>query len=228
MEMKALMASLPSSIGCICEICDCGQCVHHHTCKRAQEKPRTGSKEPFPITHTHDMFKGVFQPPRSSKKPPPTPRESDVPPMVFATNQRDDFVPKPVSMRKPLSPPKANYERPTAALDGMSYYMQEYPAKKLSTPPMFVSGKLEDMIKTRSDAKFYANTTNLDHYKQWRPVTNRPAEEPPCFTGEVLYPGKEKMPLSTTQQAYPGKSNIYILSFKYRNLFVTDFSSSTQ
>lgn len=205
MEMKALMASLPDHITCVCEICDCGHCVHHHTCKRRQQRAiLTGSKEPFPVTHTQDMFQGVIQPPRSSKKPPPTPRETDIPPMVFATNQRDDFIARPVAMRKPVSPPKPNYERPTAPLDGTSFYMQEYPVKKLSTPSKFVSAKQGDMIKTRSDAKFFSDTTNLEHYKQWRPVTNKPAEEPPCFTGEILYPNKEKFPLSTTRQAYPG------------------------
>ena len=199
--MQALMSSLPSHITCICEICDCGQCVHHHTCKKA-EKPRTGSKDPFPITHTHDMFQGVYQPPRSSKRPPPTPRETDIPPMVFATNQRDDFIPRPIEMRKPVSPPKPNYERPTDPLDGVSYYMQDYPAKKLSTPSKIL--KQGDKIRMKSDAKFFGDTTNFEHYKHWRPVTNRPAEEPPCFTGEILYPNKEKLPLSTTRQAFPG------------------------
>ena len=199
--MQALMASLPSHITCICEICDCGQCVHHHTCKKA-EKPRTGSKDPFPITHTHDMSHGVYQPPRSSKRPPPPPRETDIPPMVFATNQRDDFIPRPIEMRKPVSPPKPNYERPTDPLDGVSYYMQDYPAKKLSTPSKIL--KQGDKIRMKSDAKFFGDTTNFEHYKHWRPVTNRPAEEPPCFTGEILYPNKEKLPLSTTRQAFPG------------------------
>ncbi|KAF6027487.1 hypothetical protein EB796_014209 [Bugula neritina] len=204
MEMQALMASLPSSINCICEICDCGHCVHHHTCKKATEKPKTGTKQPFPITHTHDMFKGVYQPPRSSKKPPPTPRETDIPPMVFETNQRDDFIPRPISMRKPLPPPKSNFELPTDPLDGISYYMQDYPAKKLSTPSNFLNARQADKLKTKSNAKFYGDTTNLEHYKQWKPVKVTPAEDPPCYTGELLYPDKETLPLSTTRQAFPG------------------------
>lgn len=166
------------------------------------------------------MFKGVFQPPRSSKKPPPTPRETDIPPMVFETNQRDDFIPRPIAMRVPVSPPKVNYDRPTAPLDGLSYYMQDYPAKKLSTPSKVISHKQADMIKMKSDAKFYGDTTNFEHYKRWRPVPNKATEEPPCFTGDILYPEKIKLPLSTTQQAFPGKLNhgklsavVLILSF---------------
>lgn len=202
-DMQALMSSLPSQITCICEICDCGRCAHAHTCSKAS-KPKTGSKDPFPITHTHDMFKGVYQPPRSSKKPPPTPRETDIPPMVFETNQRDDFIPRPIEMRKPVSPPKPNYERPSAPLDGTSYYMQEFLPKKLSTPSNVMNVKQGDMIKTKSDARFYGDTTNMEHYKHWKPSVNKAAVEPPCFTGEILYPQKDKMPLSTTQQAYPG------------------------
>lgn len=107
-------------------------------------------------------------------------------------------------MRKPVIPPQSNFDRPTASLDGTSYYMQEFPAKKLSTPAKMLNVKHADMIKGRSDAKFYGDTTNMEHFKQWIPVTNKAAEEPPCFTGDILYPQKEKLPQSTTQQAFPG------------------------
>lgn len=204
-ELQAVMRSLPTSISCICEICDCGKCVCSAACKK-KAKPKTGSKDPFPITHTHDMFRGTLQPPRSSKKPPPTPRETDIPPMVFETCQRDDFIPRPIEMRKPVVPPGSNFDRPTDAIDGTSYYMQEFLPKKLSTPAKVLNMKQADMIRSRTDAKFFGDTTNMEHYKQWIPVPNRAAEEPPCFTGDILYPQKVKLPLSTTQQAYPGKS----------------------
>ena len=207
------MRSLPTSIACICDICDCGRCCNSSTCKEGS-KPKTGAKDPFPITHTHDMFKGTYLPPRSSKKPPPTPRETDIPHMVFDTCQRDDFIPRPIEMRKPLSPPKPNFERPTGAIDGTSYYMQEFPPKKLSTPAKVLNAKQADMIRS-STARFYGDTTNMEHYKQWKPVTNKAAEEPPCFTGDILYPQKEKLPLSTTQQAFPGEISC-VVSFLFQ------------
>jgi len=207
-ELQALLASLPDSINCMCEICDCGKCVHSHTCSR-RPKPKTSSGEPFPQTHTHDMFRAEYVPPRSSKRPPPTPRETDIPPMEFHTNQRDDFIPRPIAMRVPVDPPKPNYDRPTDPLDGVSYYTQEFPPKKLSTPSRVVSLKHDDQIRRVNNAKFYADTTSKEHFKQWRPVTNKKVEELPCFTGDLLYPDKEKLPLSTTQQAYPGRKPVH-------------------
>lgn len=201
-EIRALLASVPNNVQCICEICDCGRCVCNRKCKKRKAISKTA--EPFPSTHTQDNFKGVFQPPRSSKKPPPTPRETDIPAMVFDTNQRDDFIPRPIEMRKPLSPPKANYERPTAPLDGTSYYMQEFLPKKLATPIKMPRRK--DKVGARHDAKFYGDTTNVEHYKQWKPVSTKRVDEPPSITGELLYPDKDKLPLSTTQHSFPGKN----------------------
>lgn len=210
-ELQALIDSLPDQISCICELCDCGRCVHTHTCKN-QPKPKTSSGEPFPSTHTHDMFQPKYAPPRSSKKPPPTPRATDVPPMEFSTNQRDDFIPRPIAMRVPVDPPKANYERPTDPLDNVTYYRQEFPPKKLSTPSRVVQIKHDDnMGKMVANPKFYGDTTNKEHFKQWRPVSNRKADEAPSFAAELLYPIKEVTPKSTIQQAFPGKGLTSVL-----------------
>ena len=198
-EIQALLATIPNNIACICEICDCGHCIHNHKCKKIKEKPRTSV--PFPSTHTHDMFRGIYQPPRSSKKPPPTPRELDVPAMVFKTNQRDDFVPRPIEMRKPVSPPKPNYELSTEPLDGTSYYMQEFLPKKLATP--IKMSRHKDKIG-KANAKFYGDTTTMEHYKHWQTVPSKKVDALPCHTGELLYPDDPKFPQSTTQQAYPG------------------------
>lgn len=111
-------------------------------------------------------------------------------------------------MRKPVSPPKPNYERPTAPLDGTSYYMQEFLPKKLATPIKMARRK--DKIGARVDAKFYGDTTNMEHFKQWQMIPSKKVEELPCHTGELLYPDDPKFPQSTTQQAYPG---IPLLSF---------------
>ncbi len=43
--------------------------------------------------------------PRSTKKPPPSPRDPYPPPMNFDTNQRRDFTPKDVSVRASLIQP---------------------------------------------------------------------------------------------------------------------------
>ena len=43
--------------------------------------------------------------PRSTKRPPPSPRDHNPPPMTFSTNQRTDFVPKDMGARAKIIEP---------------------------------------------------------------------------------------------------------------------------
>ena len=63
--------------------------------KRASTVPVSGYQDEYPA-HEHPR-------PRSTKKPPPTPRDPNPPPMTFWTNQQSDYTPKDLGVRpKPI------------------------------------------------------------------------------------------------------------------------------
>jgi hypothetical protein len=68
---------------------------------------------PFPESDYAQTFKAVEYPrPRSSKRPPPTPgvRDRHSAPMIFSTNQRDEFKSHgAVPRTKPIIPVTENY-----------------------------------------------------------------------------------------------------------------------
>lgn len=82
--------------------------IHRKHKRRKQNVPIPRKSCPFPESDYARTFKAVEHPrPRSSKRPPPSPtvRDRHSAPMMFSTNQRDDFKsPGAVSRTKPIIP----------------------------------------------------------------------------------------------------------------------------
>ncbi|CAH1797421.1 unnamed protein product [Owenia fusiformis] len=202
-ELEVLLAKFPE-FSCICEICDCGRCLKNHKCK----KKRNVQKREAPLGKTDYQTKfsqpGVPRP-RSTKRPPPTPREVILPPMMFDTNQRSEFKGhKDVPRVKPFIL-SDNYETPSDPIDGTTYYMKEFPGKM---PQDNVKVKINTDSTSRymrdSSAKFDGRTTNKEEFKKYTPQQNLSFKELPSFAGSILYPEKPTEIQSNNQASYPG------------------------
>ncbi|ESO85955.1 hypothetical protein LOTGIDRAFT_239638 [Lottia gigantea] len=181
------------------DICDCGR----HKRKQVpgfngKMAPRT--KREFPDTDYKATFKPKNARPRSSKRPPPSPRDPNPPPMTFSTNQRSEFT-KPNNPER-VEPIKREekYEPSTVPLESQTFYKQEY-KPKVVFPDIHQFSPKPDEIRLPS-AKFDPTTTNKTHYKQWVPEPSRPFAELPSFAGSILFPEKERLPESVTKHTY--------------------------
>ncbi|XP_041372775.1 uncharacterized protein LOC121386042 [Gigantopelta aegis] len=181
----------------VSELCDCGR----H--KRMSRPKYVRNKEEFPETDYMSTFKAVQYPrPRSSKRPPPSPRDPNPKPMVFETNQRDEFKTyQNYERTKPIIR-EDHYEPPTVPIEGKTSYQKEFTAKELCPEIQRVSPR-QGRLKV-SSAKFHGVTTTQEHYKQWVPQPSMTFGELPSFTGSVLFPQKEALPQSVMRASYPG------------------------
>lgn len=198
-DVDFLTEQFPDNVS-ISELCDCGK----HK-RRKQNVPIPRKSCPFPESDYARTFKAVEHPrPRSSKRPPPSPtvRDRHSAPMMFSTNQRDDFKsPGAVSRTKPIIP-EENYEPLNVPIEKMTSYNQEFTAKQAQ--PEFRRMETRGTVQI-PDVKFDGHTTNKDHFKQWIAQPTMHFQELPSFTGSILFPGKNKLPSSETKQQFRGE-----------------------
>lgn len=208
-RQAAIMAeSFPDNVS-ISDLCDCGnprcfaqQGRRHKRRKEQIVKPRRLRSYPD-VSDYRDTFK---QPnnirPRSSKRPPPSARDPNPPPMHFATNQRDDFKAPTETGRPPDYAPKETYEPPQVPIEKSTYYTQEFTTKK--TLPEIRKFEPRENFR-RTSAKFDGRTTYQDQHKNWKGQKQVPFGELPSFVGSILFPTKEGVNASVTKQSFQGK-----------------------
>ncbi|GFR71658.1 stabilizer of axonemal microtubules 1-like [Elysia marginata] len=158
------------------ELCECGRCVK----RMNKHKPiPTQARGPFPKTDYMSTYEAVQNPrPRSSKRPPATARDTRPVPMYFTTNQKESF--------KNLGP----IER-------------AQPIVHVELEPILRQNSRRELIH-REPATFDGTTTNRQHFKRWVPQPSLTFGELPSFTGSILFPEKENVPLSTMRQSFAG------------------------
>ncbi|XP_060589971.1 uncharacterized protein LOC132745164 isoform X1 [Ruditapes philippinarum] len=209
-QAAILSEKFPDNIS-ISELCDCGnprcfaqQGRRHKRRKEAIPKPRRLRSYPD-VSDYRDTFK---QPnnirPRSSKRPPPSPRDPNPPAMVFSTNQREDFRAPRETGRPPDYAPKDVYEAPSVPLEKNTFYSQEFTQKKaLPDIRRFAEPRRENFCRT--DAKFDGRTTYKEKHKHWVGQKQVPFGELPSFVGSILFPSKEMASDSETKQSFQGE-----------------------
>jgi len=198
-EMGIFDEEFPENVS-ISDLCECGRCKRTHS---HQIGPK--HKGPFPKSDYMATFEAVKHPrPRSSKRPPPTARDPRPLPMFLTTNQKDDF--KNLGYVERVMPIKQveQYEASAEPLDGKTFYSQEFTPKQLNPEPM-VRQKARRDIMNRDSATFDDTTTNKQHFKRWVPQPSLTFGELPSFTGSILFPQKENLPLSTMRNSFMGK-----------------------
>ncbi|XP_005100135.1 uncharacterized protein LOC101864625 [Aplysia californica] len=184
----------------ISDLCDCGRCKRKHA-----NKPIIAQhKGPFPKTDYMSTYEAVKHPrPRSSKRPPMTARDPRPLPMFLSTNQKDDFKDLGhVERVKPIVH-EDTYEPSTEPLDGLTYYAQEFTAKQVKSEPAVRQMSRRELIH-REPAQFDDTTTNKQHFKRWVPQPALTFGELPSFTGSILFPQRENLPVSTMRQSFMG------------------------
>jgi len=86
-------------------------------------KPRRLHSYPD-VSDYRDTFKGSNHVrPRSSKRPPPSARDPNPPPMTFGTNQRDDFKAPTETGRPPDYAPVRSYDQYIMIYDINTMYL---------------------------------------------------------------------------------------------------------
>lgn len=182
-------------------LCDCGRHkrkhnVHSHTL--------TTDRVPLGLTDYQATFKAQRAPrPRSSKRPPPTPRNPFPAPMTFETNQRTEFKDRGYVERvKPIKH-EDQYEPPQAPLDAKTYYSQEFTPKQ-PAPEVLVRAAPRETFKAPS-LPLDSMTTTKEAYKPWVAHHSLAFGELPSFTGSILFPEKKPLPESTMRYSYQGK-----------------------
>ncbi|XP_040272595.1 stabilizer of axonemal microtubules 1-like [Bufo bufo] len=194
----------PSSVSCICELCDCGRHKHHKDCKKTQRVRPRGTNGECYISHYKATFNvPKYVPLRSSKRPLYTPVPRNLPPMNLVTTQRTEFIPKPIEGRpKPYIPPDGYYQSPEEPLISQTVYGLHYPPKEaertmLTRPP--------DNLRPLPASSLQHSTTNKEQYKQWK--TERPPQygELPTLAGSLLFPGDVRDMKTTTQDHFVEK-----------------------
>ncbi|CAL1543445.1 unnamed protein product [Lymnaea stagnalis] len=184
----------------VSDLCDCGRHKRQHSHKSMLQQTR----EPFPKSDYMSTFQAVQHPrPRSSKRPPMIPWDPKLPPMYISTNQKDAFKDLGnVERVKPIIQ-SDKYEPCKEPLDGVTFYSQEFTPKQISNEPVLRHMPRHDLIH-REPAIFDDMTTNKQHYKRWVPQPCLSFGELPSFTGSVLFPDKENVPVSTMRHAFTG------------------------
>ncbi|XP_076457679.1 uncharacterized protein LOC143291611 [Babylonia areolata] len=204
-EADIFAEDFPDDIS-ISALCDCGRHKRMHTL--ATYKP--GPRAPMPETDYQSTFKAKNSPrPRSSKRPPPTPRNPNPAPMTFETNQRSEFKNLGhVERVKPIVH-EEQYEPPHVPMETKTFYAQEYIPKHLSTAgggaavPSSAPCK-KDTLRVPS-VPIDARTTNKETYKPWLQQPALAFGELPSFTGSILFPERKPLPESTMRYSYQGK-----------------------
>lgn len=209
-EAAILAEKFPDNVS-ISELCDCGnpRCFaqkgrRHKRRKDTIVKPRRLRSYPD-VSDYRDTFK---QPqnvrPRSSKRPPPSPRDSNPPPMTFVTNQREEFRTPKETGRPPDFAPKDKYEGPTVPFEKSTYYTQEFtPKSPLPEIRRFAAPPRENFRRT--SAKFDGRTTYKENHRHWVGQKQVPFGELPSFVGSILFPSKEQVNASVTKQSFQGE-----------------------
>ncbi|XP_073511385.1 uncharacterized protein [Phyllobates terribilis] len=195
----------PSSVSCICELCDCGRHKHHKDCKKRQHTQRRGTNGECYISHykaTFNIPKNV--PPRSSKRPLHTPVPRNLPPMNFVTTQRTEFIPRPLEGRpQPYIPPDGYYQSPEEPLLNQTVYGLHYPPKEAErTMPTHPP----DNLRPLPASSIQHSTTNKEQYKQWKAERQPLYGELPTIAGSLLFPGDALDMKTTTQDHFVEKT----------------------
>lgn len=182
------------------DLCDCGRHKRMHPHKPIPNQARG----PFPKTDYMATYEAVQNPrPRSSKRPPATARDTRPVPMYFTTNQKESFKNLgPIPRAQPIIH-EDKYEPSSEPLDGVSSYAKEFTAKKVELEPIIRQNSRRELIH-REPATFDSTTTNRQHFKRWVPQPSLTFGELPSFTGSILFPEKENVPLSTMRQSFAG------------------------
>ncbi|KAK0054349.1 hypothetical protein Bpfe_016177 [Biomphalaria pfeifferi] len=184
----------------ISDLCDCGRHKRQHAHKATQDQ----HKEPFPKSDYMSTFQAIQHPrPRSSKRPPAVHWDPRLPPMYISTNQKDAFKDLGnVDRVKPIIHAD-KYEPSTEPLDGVTWYSQEFTPKKIVNEIVVRPSSRRNLIHLEP-GQFDDMTTNKKHYRRWVPQPNLSFSELPSFTGSILFPDKENLPVTTTRDTFKG------------------------
>lgn len=197
-EQSVLTEKFPDNVS-ISDLCDCGR---HKRLKEMMPKPRRLRSYPdttdYKATFTQKNVR-----PRSSKRPAPSPRDLNPPPMAFSTNQREDFKGHDTTGRPPDFAPKETYEPPSVPLEKNTYYAQEYTTKNALPEIRRFQPPRENF--RRSSARFDGRTTYKDQHKHWVGQKQVAFGELPSFAGSILFPTKEQTKTSETKQSFQGE-----------------------
>ncbi|KAH9514973.1 hypothetical protein Btru_021553 [Bulinus truncatus] len=196
-NMSIFDEEFPDNVS-ISELCDCGRHKRQHSQKHLQ------NTEPFPKSDYMSTFEAVQHPrPRSSKRPPIIRWDPRLPPMYISTNHKDAFKELGnVERVKPIIHAD-KYEPSSEPLDGLTYYAQEFTPKKVLTDQVLRPMPRRNLISLQP-SQFEDMTTNKQHFKRWVPQPNLSFSEMPSFTGSILYPEKENLPVTTTRDTFKG------------------------
>lgn len=214
-ELENLMKEFPEWRSKFPDICDRIQTPprYHKSKKENAVQPIEASKKKngsFPETHYQEAFRKKPTRMRSSKRPPPSPRDPNPPPMSFETWQRSEFFEKENKGRTAPIKIEDSYEPPKAPLDGHTEYKKEYTEKvKLpvirNSAPASIPPKPNNVV-TKKGGKFESMTTTKEHFKPWPQQPHAISfGELPSFTNSVLYWDDKTLPQSTTQETFRGE-----------------------
>ncbi|CAD5118516.1 unnamed protein product [Dimorphilus gyrociliatus] len=214
-ELETLMREFPEWRSKFPEICDRIQSPpRFHKSKKenaCQPFEKTNKKQgPFPETHYQEAYRKKQSRVRSSKRPPPSPRDPNPPPMTFETWQRSEFFERENKGRVAPIKIEDSYEAPKAPLDSNTEYTKEYTEKKIKLPDIRKSAPAsippKNNVVMKKGGKFDSTTTTKEHYKHWPQQPQMLSfGELPSFTNSVLYWDDKKLPQSTTQETFRGE-----------------------
>ncbi|XP_013394115.1 stabilizer of axonemal microtubules 1-like [Lingula anatina] len=189
-DLEQIMKQEFPDFTCICEICDCGRHKHHKNCKRVGKINKRRQKQCL-LTTSQETFKAFSARPRSSKRPPQTPRDPNPPPMMFKTNQRDDFRPHgEVPRVQPFAFPDT-YEIDKGPFQNVTFYSAEYGPKELPSETI-LRPTSQGRYMRKTSAKLDTRTTNKESFKHWVPQPAIRFGELPSFTEQrANFPGHD-------------------------------------
>ncbi|CAI9737787.1 Hypothetical predicted protein [Octopus vulgaris] len=188
----------------ITQLCDCG---HHKRKQKFQKNTPVISQrnnEKLPETNYSETYKAVQDPrPRSSKRPLLLPSNVLSSAMSFETHQRSEFKPyDKVERRKPIFIERV-YEPPSEPFTYTTSYRNDFIPKKRIPAVLATLPKKPNIME--SDVNKFETTTTKDDYKAWPPQITLPFHEISSSTDSIIFPNKEPLPESTTQDTYCGK-----------------------
>ncbi|KAL5019479.1 hypothetical protein ScPMuIL_002371 [Solemya velum] len=195
-----LKETFPDDVS-ISDLCDCGRhnrrrfpdCSHYKVPKSRMPLPETDYKSTFkPVENVRK---------RSSKRPPPTPLKSNQPKMEVTTNQKDDFRDPKVTERTKAFVPEHQYQPPMDHMVATSAYTDDFVTKPIVHEVRRVAPRRD----RGENPRFDDHTTNKEHYKHWVSENAMSFGELPSFAGSILFPGKEMVGQTVTQESYTGR-----------------------
>ncbi|KAK6173160.1 hypothetical protein SNE40_016668 [Patella caerulea] len=184
----------------VSDLCDCGR---HKRRRLPGFSNKLAQKHKGEFGNTD--YKSTFKPiknvrPRSSKRPPPSPRDPNPPPMTLVTNQRTEFT-KPSNPERVVPyKPEEYYEPPSDPFATDTFYKKEYTPKVVFPEICQASPRTETL--RLSSAKFDPTTTSKSHYKRWVSQPCKSFAELPSFADSIIFPNKENLPDSVTRETY--------------------------